>query len=46
MHDHCRICAETCRFCQERCNYLLGVISSSGVEEESINPTDSPSLSR
>ena len=45
MHDHCRICAETCRFCQERCNFLLGVISSSGVEEESVSPTDSPSLS-
>jgi len=46
MHDHCRICAETCRFCQERCNFLLGVISSSGVEEEAINPSESPSLSR
>jgi hypothetical protein len=46
MHDHCRFCAETCRFCQERCNLLLGLISSSGVDEETINPSDSPSLSR
>lgn len=45
MHDHCRICAETCRHCQERCNFLLGEISSSGIEENA-NPTDSPSLSR
>lgn len=44
MHDHCRICAETCRHCQERCNFLLGEISSSGVEED-IRPTDSPPLS-
>jgi hypothetical protein len=34
MHQHCRICAETCRQCQERCNFLLGEISSSGVEED------------
>lgn len=46
MHDHCRVCAETCRHCQERCNFLLGEISSSGVEEESIDPTDSPSFRR
>jgi hypothetical protein len=45
MHDHCRICAETCRHCQERCNFLLGEISSSGVEED-VRPTDSPPLSR
>ena len=44
-HEHCRICAEICRHGQERCNFLLGEISSSGVEEESINPTESPSLS-
>lgn len=44
MHDHCRVCAETCKHCQERCNFLLGEISSSGVEE-SVNPGDSPSLS-
>lgn len=48
MHDHCRVCAETCRHCQERCNFLLGEISSSGVEEEEadLRPTDSPPLSR
>ncbi len=46
MHDHCRICAETCRHCQERCNFLLGAISSTGVEEEEAPPTDSPSFSR
>ena len=45
MHDHCRICAEACRRCQERCNFLLGEISSSGVEVEGMNPTESPSLS-
>jgi hypothetical protein len=45
MHDHCRICAETCRHCQERCNFLLGEISSSGVEED-IRSTDSPPLTR
>lgn len=45
-HDHCRICAETCRHCQERCNFLLGELSSSGVEEEEVRPTDSPPLSR
>lgn len=45
MHDHCRICAEACRHCQERCNFLLGEISSSGVEE-SIDPTDSPTFKR
>lgn len=45
MHDHCRICAETCRHCQERCNFLLGEISSSGVEED-VRPTDSPPLTR
>lgn len=44
MHDHCRICAETCRHCQERCNFLLGETSSSGVEEEAVNPTESPTL--
>jgi len=44
MHTHCRICAEACRHCQERCNFLLGEISSSGIEEESPNPSDSPSL--
>ena len=46
MHEHCRICAETCRHCQERCNFLLGEISSSGVEEGSMEPTDSPSFQR
>ena len=46
MHDHCRICAETCRHCQERCNFLLGGISSSGVEEGSSHPTDNPSFLR
>lgn len=45
LHDHCKICAETCRHCQARCNFLLGEISSSGVEE-SVSPTDSPSLTR
>ena len=43
-HEHCHICAETCRRCQERCNFLLGVVSSSGVEEEVIDPIESPSL--
>ena len=45
MHDHCRVCAETCRHCQGKCNYLLGEISSSGVEE-SAEPTDSPPFGR
>ncbi len=44
-HDHCRICAETCRHCQQRCNFLVGEISSSGVEED-IRSTDSPPLTR
>lgn len=44
MQDHCRICAETCRHCQQRCNFLLGEISSSGVEEEAMNPSESPTL--
>jgi len=46
MHEHCRVCAETCRHCQERCNFLLGEISSSGVEEGTMEPTDSPSFKR
>ncbi len=46
MHDHCRVCAETCRHCQERCNFLLGEISSAGVEEQGIDPTDSPTFRR
>lgn len=46
MHDHCRICGETCRYCQARGNFLLGEISSSGVEEDSMDPSNSPSLSR
>lgn len=45
MHDHCRVCAETCRHCQGRCNFMLGEITSSGVEE-SVDPSDSPPLSR
>jgi hypothetical protein len=45
MHKHCRICAETCRHCQERCNFLLGELSSSGVEE-TMQPGESPPLSR
>lgn len=46
MHDHCRVCAETCRHCQERCNFLLGEISSSGVEEQGTDPTDRPTFRR
>ncbi|HKB91286.1 MAG TPA: four-helix bundle copper-binding protein [Opitutaceae bacterium] len=34
IHNYCRICAETCRLCQKRCNYLLGMISASGVESD------------
>lgn len=45
MHDHCRICAETCRHCQAKCNFMLGEITSSGVEE-SVDPSESPPLSR
>ena len=37
MHDHCRLCAEACRTCQEHCNFLLGVITSAGIAEESIS---------
>jgi hypothetical protein len=43
-HAHCRICAETCRHCQERCNYLLGEISSAGVDVDAANPSESPSM--
>jgi hypothetical protein len=46
MHDHCRINVEACHYCQERCNFLLGEISSSGTADESVNPDESPTLSR
>ena len=43
-HQQCRICGEACRHCQERCNFLIGELSSSGVEE-GVNPAESPGMS-
>lgn len=49
-HRHCRICFDVCQECQQRCNYLLGELSSSGIQaygaedEDYSHPFDNPGL--